>query len=345
MAEYHPISAKDQSGLHQFGKKVLPEIVTGYVLHAEGIWKGDILVADMEELEKMDASELHARRLNAKKVLTLPKMVIFYIPDHKMEQSNYLEEFRFWEHPPWSGTNQTEEKNKDIFWETQTGLHHHFKTHRRMMVKQGTISGPFQETTFTVITLNRESNCTCRENSHSQFHFDILTWLEQQVRPCMSSRKNAYRRGPRFIRLVDRIHTIHHIGRKTSRWVYMVREAGGKEANNVQAWLLVARNMERHLSSSATKRKTKVGYRKTEAYNARRLRGIYFIDPANAEFKRKMKNVRRKLEIPMPAAVLCKIRWRKYNENCRTPDTRKTKKRMHRWSRRIYETAFGRNST
>ena len=32
------------------------------------------------------------------------------------------------------------------------------------------IFGPFQGTTFTVITLNRESNCTCREKSHSQFH-------------------------------------------------------------------------------------------------------------------------------------------------------------------------------
>ena len=36
----------------------------------EGIWKGDILVADIEELEKMDASEVHAGRLNAKEVLT-----------------------------------------------------------------------------------------------------------------------------------------------------------------------------------------------------------------------------------------------------------------------------------
>ena len=34
------------------------------------IWKGDIVVADIEELEKMDASELHARKLNAKEVLT-----------------------------------------------------------------------------------------------------------------------------------------------------------------------------------------------------------------------------------------------------------------------------------
>ena len=65
MFEYRPISAKDQSTLLQFGKKVLPGIFLGYALVAEGIWKGDIMVADIEELETMDASEIQARRLNA----------------------------------------------------------------------------------------------------------------------------------------------------------------------------------------------------------------------------------------------------------------------------------------
>ena len=60
--EYHPISVKDQSRLHQFGKKVLPGIFIGYMLYAERIWKGDILVADVEELEYLDASQIHARR-------------------------------------------------------------------------------------------------------------------------------------------------------------------------------------------------------------------------------------------------------------------------------------------
>ena len=46
----------------------------------------------------------------------------------------------------------------------------HFKPHRCMLVKQEMISGPFQATIFTVITLNPESNCTCREKNHSQFH-------------------------------------------------------------------------------------------------------------------------------------------------------------------------------
>ena len=37
-----------------------------------GIWKGDILVADIEELDNLDASEVHARRLDAKEVV-VPK--------------------------------------------------------------------------------------------------------------------------------------------------------------------------------------------------------------------------------------------------------------------------------
>ena len=37
--------------------------------------------------------------------------------------------------------------------------------------------------------------------------------------------------------------------------------------------------------------------------NARRLRGVHFIDPGDEEFKDIMKNARRKLEVPMPAAV------------------------------------------
>ena len=66
MFDYFPISAKDQSRLHQVGEKVLPGIHLGYALVAAGIWKGDILVADIEELGQLDASEIHAGRLNAK---------------------------------------------------------------------------------------------------------------------------------------------------------------------------------------------------------------------------------------------------------------------------------------
>ena len=69
LVEYYPTTAKDQSRIHQFGKKVLPELFLGYALYAEGIWKGDVLVADLEELETMDASEINSKRLNAKEVI------------------------------------------------------------------------------------------------------------------------------------------------------------------------------------------------------------------------------------------------------------------------------------
>ena len=38
--EYHPITAKDQSRIHQFGKKVFPGLFLGYALYAGGILEG-----------------------------------------------------------------------------------------------------------------------------------------------------------------------------------------------------------------------------------------------------------------------------------------------------------------
>ena len=57
--ENHTISAKDQSRLHQFGPKVLPGIFLGYVLSAGEIWKGDIMVADIERLGR-DGTHLNS---------------------------------------------------------------------------------------------------------------------------------------------------------------------------------------------------------------------------------------------------------------------------------------------
>ena len=90
MVEYYPIFTGDQSRLHQCGKKVLLGIFLGYALIAGGIWKGDILVADIEELE---ASELHARRLNAKEVLTPQRSdyIVFPVADGTTEETTNSE--------------------------------------------------------------------------------------------------------------------------------------------------------------------------------------------------------------------------------------------------------------
>ena len=83
LVECHPITEKEKSRIHQFGKKVLPGLFLGHALYAEGIWKGDVLISDLEELETMDALEIYSERLNAKEVI-FPKengKIIFPITD------------------------------------------------------------------------------------------------------------------------------------------------------------------------------------------------------------------------------------------------------------------------
>ena len=80
LVEYLPNSERDKARIHQFGKKVLPGIYPGYALFAGRIWKGDILIAEIEELEKFDASDIHPRRLNAKEVLITHKDGEFVFP-------------------------------------------------------------------------------------------------------------------------------------------------------------------------------------------------------------------------------------------------------------------------
>ena len=115
LVEYHPISAKDQSRIHQFGKKVLPGLfLRWYALHAAGIWKGDVLVADIEELETMDASEIYSKRLNAKEVI-FPKEKGEFIFQSHVDESTPLEEIKTWDHPPQYGSVQFKEKVTLIF--------------------------------------------------------------------------------------------------------------------------------------------------------------------------------------------------------------------------------------
>ena len=68
LVEYHPITAKDQSRIHQFGKKVLPGLFLGYAVYVEGIWKG------------MDASGICFKRLNAKEAIFPKEMGNFIFP-------------------------------------------------------------------------------------------------------------------------------------------------------------------------------------------------------------------------------------------------------------------------
>ena len=59
------------SNVTLFLAKDLSGVYSSVTCYTRGrIWKGDILIADIEELEQMDASEIHATKLNAREALT-----------------------------------------------------------------------------------------------------------------------------------------------------------------------------------------------------------------------------------------------------------------------------------
>ena len=47
---------------YQFDKKVLLGVFLGYELIAGGIWKLDILIADLEDMQTLDASDIYLRK-------------------------------------------------------------------------------------------------------------------------------------------------------------------------------------------------------------------------------------------------------------------------------------------
>ena len=73
----------------------------------------------------------------------------------------------------------------------------------------------------------------------------------------------------------------------------------------------MARYVDAFLSDAAKKKaKQRWAIENPKFDNAGQLRGIFFIEPNDEEFKLASKAARRKLEVPMPAAMPCKNRQR-----------------------------------
>ena len=83
-------------------------------------------------------------------------------------------------------------------------------------------------------------------------------------------------------------------------------------------WPELWKSMGKH---AKLKEKQKWSNEKLHLENARKLRGIYFIDPEYKEFKKTIKNARKKLETSVAPAVPCKI----MNKNCGSGGSNKIK--------------------
>ena len=118
----------------------------------------------------------------------------------------------------------------------------------------------------------------------------------------------GYRGLKRFVRSLDRFHSVYSIRRETSRRIFLW---SGERLTKRQAtsrpdhlwpelWTKLGRNAK-------LRGEQKWSNEKPQLVNAGRLRGIYFIDLEDKEFKVTIRNARKKLETPVAPATPCKI--------------------------------------
>ena len=311
LVEYHPITAKDQSRIHQFGKKVLPGLFLGYALYAGGIWKGDVLIADLEEVETMDASEICSKRLNATEVI-FPKQgeFIFPIADGRIKTLGGDQELRtstFVRPRPIQGRS-----NIDFLGESEGSLqqpHDSLPDAGEPIHDFWSMSGSF------IYRHHVEPRVKLYSPREESFPFplkyiDVTRTTHTNLDVKQEKRIDDYWNIDGSRDLSDPwtgFTQFTLLGRKTSRRIYVFRREINKKTAYIQARSSMA-SMGKH---AKLKEKQKWSEEKLHLENASKLHEIYFIDPEDTEFKETIKNARKKLETSVAPAMPCKI-----SKNC-----------------------------
>ena len=167
----------------------------------------------------------------------------------QMDESNFLEEIKTWEHPPRYGIVQFEEKSRWFSWRirrvssTTSRLTSGCRwSDKRLLVHVGKLHIPSSRWTKSqtflaerrIIPYSTEihwcvQNYSCKLGCHArEAHWRLL----------------EYRWVKRFVCLLDRFHSVHSIGRKTSWWIYVVRGEIDEKTAYIQARSSMARALE-----------------------------------------------------------------------------------------------------
>ena len=310
LVEYHPIAAKDQSKIHQFGKKVLPGLFLGYTLYAGGIWKGDVLVADLEELETMDASEIYSKRLNAKEVI-FPKeegKFIFPIADGRIKTlggDQHLKTSTLVRHRPIQG-----ESNIDFLGESEGSL----PPPQDSLPDAGEAINDFWSMSGNFIFRHhvepRVKLYSPREESFSipLKHIDVSRTTHTNLVVKQAKRSDDCQNidGSRDLSDPWTGFTRFTLLEEKPPDGYMWSGEIDEKTAYIQARSSMARTLEINGNAPKLKEKQKWSNEQFHLENARKLRGIYFIDPEDKEFKETIKNALKKLETPVAPAMPCK---------------------------------------
>ena len=133
------------------------------------------LVADIEDLENLDAWEIHARRLNAKEVITQRGMKIVYFP---IEDGSAKFWKRLWSPrihskarttcKEWRSQRRTSRKPTEV----STDRNKRWRWSPQWLLVNG------RDFVHRHHVEPRVLNSTCRQKKHHQSHWNILTWPE-----------------------------------------------------------------------------------------------------------------------------------------------------------------------
>ena len=323
LVEYHPITGKDSQESINL-ERVLPGLFLGYALYAVRIWKGATLVADIEELETMDASGIYSKRLNSKEVIFLKGEFLFPIADGRIKTLGGDQDLRtstLVRHRPFQGESnigflgesegsllQPQDsfpdagEAKNDFWSMSGSfIYRHHVEPRVKLYSPREESFPIppkyidvSRTTHTNLDVKQEKRIDdywnvdgSRDLSDPWTGFHSFTLLEEKA-------PDGYMwSGGRLTRK-----------QLTSRPDHL--------------WPELWKSMGKH---AKLKEKQNWSNEKIHLENAQKLRGIYFIDPEDTEFKETIKNARKKLETSVAPAMPCKT----MKKNCGSGGSNKIK--------------------
>ena len=147
--------------------QVLPGIFLGHMLIARRIWKRCILIADLKDLEMMDAPEIYYRRIKANEVLISQKMTNSF-SHSKMEQQNCQGETSNSEYRLQGGNTFVRSENLSGEIQGEPGSLN--RQNLLMTLKPAMIFGQSKGISSIVITLNHECNSMCRKKKRFPFH-------------------------------------------------------------------------------------------------------------------------------------------------------------------------------
>ena len=174
-----------------------------------------------------------------------------------------------------------------------------------MPVKRQMTFGPCQETSYTAITLNLESNFTRRKRNHALFPMKYID----------VSRTTHANLDVKQEKRIDDFWNIDGSRNLSDPWTGFTQFTL-LEAKPPDGYMWFGERLTRKQLTSRTdylwpdlwekmgknaklKEKQKWSHEKLHLDNARKLRGIYFIDLEDKEFKETIKNARKKLETPV----------------------------------------------